>query len=256
MKTAQRKIQSSALIMVSSAVIMLAFSVVTVLQKSSLLSQAQSFTCTSPNLPSAQIVYYGQAEPSTLLPVGSVVEIFNSRSQRVNCFTVTRQGVLGFTPVYSETESLSDGYPGMQENEEIIFQVDGLRIYLSDFERYSSNPAAWKYVNFLPVPPEGNSPVLTTSSLPAGQVGVHYLAVIQGRDLDVGQSYKLLSPSLLPAGLQLGACTSKYNSQLKVTEFVCKISGTPTQTSQSRLTFVVTDSGSRTASKMLGFTIR
>jgi len=256
MKTARQKTQNSALIMVSSAVIMLAFSVMVVLQKSSLLSRAQSFPCTSPNLPSSQIIYYGQAVPSTLLPVGSVIEIFNSRSQKVNCFTVTRQGVLGFTSIYSETESLEEGYPGMQEDEEIIFKVDGNRIYLSDFERYSSTSATWKYVNFLPAPPEGNSPVLNTSSLPAGQVGVPYRAIIQGRDLDMGQSYKLLSPSLLPAGLQLGACTSKYNSQLKVTEFVCKISGTPTQTSQAQLTFVVTDSGFRTASKMLGFTIR
>lgn len=256
MKVRTQKTKTSSILMVASAVIMLAFSVVVVLEKSSLLSKAQSVECIQPNLFISDNVYYGRSQPASLFPVGALIEIFNSRNQKVNCFTVTREGILGFTSVFSEAESLHEGFPGMQENEEIIFKVNGTRIYPSEFERFSTNPAGWRYVNFLPVPPQGVSPVISTSSLPNGQVGVPYLAIIKARDVDMGQTHTFNSVSLVPSGLHLGSCQSVYVPQLKTTEVVCKISGTPTQATVTQLTFVISDSGNRTASKTLGLTIR
>ena len=85
--------------------------------------------------------------------------------------------------------------------------------------------------------------IITTTSLPFGQVGVAYNAQLSASGGTGARSWQLTGGSLLPSGLQLNSTTGV-------------ISGTPTATAmQSPVSVSVTDSGSPPQTQNAAFTV-
>jgi len=69
--------------------------------------------------------YYGQALlDGAPLPVGSRVDAFNPRGDRVGCFIVTSAGNYGFLRVYGEDADADPPIPGMRAGEEVTFALN------------------------------------------------------------------------------------------------------------------------------------
>src|SRR6266571_1934460 len=87
----------------------------------------------------------------------------------------------------------------------------------------------------------GSSPAITTSSLPAGQMGAAYQATLSASGGTTPYSWSLASGSL-PAGLSLNSASGV-------------ISGTPSASGTSSFTVQVTDSASKAAQQALSIAI-
>src|SRR6266568_3248190 len=90
-------------------------------------------------------------------------------------------------------------------------------------------------------PPPPPSPAITTSSLPAGQMGAAYQATLSASGGTIPYSWSLASGSL-PAGLSLNSASGV-------------ISGTPSASGTSSFTVQVTDSASKAAQQALSIAI-
>ena len=90
-------------------------------------------------------------------------------------------------------------------------------------------------------PPPPPSPAITTSSLPAGQMGAAYQATLSASGGTIPYSWSLASGSL-PAGLSLNSASGA-------------ISGTPSASGTSSFTVQVTDSASKAAQQPLSIAI-
>ena len=70
--------------------------------------------------------------------VGTIVEAFSPRGNRVGCFQVTTAGWYGYMQVYGEDTSVSPAIPGMRANEAVTFKISNTQA------RSSSCPVRWR----------------------------------------------------------------------------------------------------------------
>lgn len=94
-------------------------------------------------------------------------------------------------------------------------------------------------------------PVITSNSLPKGQVGLNYNAVISGMDQDIGDLLQMNFTNL-PPGITKGECQTQASNNL----IRCIITGIPTQTGLYAVGIALSDNHGGLAQKVIGLTIK
>ena len=113
------------------------------------------------------------------------------------------------------------------------------------------------YVTPTPTPTPGtgrnSKPTFTTTSLPAGQVGVPYSAGITATDADANEALSM-THTALPEGLTWGPCSLSAGDP--PTTMQCIIQGTPSATGRNSISVTVSDDEGASSTKNFGLTIQ
>lgn len=195
--------------------------------------------------------YYGESFPSTLLPVGAVVNAYNPRGERAGCIEVTREGLFPFLRVWGEY--LTDGIPGMREGEPITFKVvtDSVQTLPSNVTWHGDG--ASHFVQFLSVlDASDNLPRVLGRILGSGRLERAYKTQVIGVDDDLNDSLGM-KLSGLPEGLQQGECLVSREDRAQIK---CEVKGTPIAMGTFSVSVLLMDDRGGVSQRALNLTIR
>lgn len=111
-----------------------------------------------------------------------------------------------------------------------------------------------------PSPTPGNTntnlpPTITSSGLSSGRTGRNYAGTVTAQDPNLTDTLDLAVTSL-PAGLNLGSCSTNVNKRINRLEIKCSLTGTPAQSGQFTVMVTVADKQGATDTKQLDLNIR
>jgi len=181
--------------------------------------------------------YYGTSDPITILPVGSIVEIFDEEGEKGGCFVVTKEGQYGFMRAYGE--DVVNNIPGFSEGDRVIFKVNGSEVATNPNEIYFTSDMLTHNVNLSAQVLDSDPPVISTNNFRSGQQSKVYKQAITGIDPNTSDTLSF-QVSGLPPGLTYGDC--EYIPYSDGVKMQCMVKGTPSAIGQYLVRVVLVSS--------------